>query len=248
MDLKSIFNAKDLDGWKVIPGHKSKFSVTDKGQLNIKDGNGDIQTEGQYDDFVLQLDIISNGDHLNSGVFYRCIPGEFWSGYEAQIRNEWISDVKLKDGTMVSGSLTDKGDKVTVQSCNKDKRFPTNWTPSREVKTFNKSDVQEVVHHRDQVVDIGTGGIYNRQPARKVVCNDREWYTMTVVAHGTHMATWINGYQVADFTDTAPVGDNARKGAKVAKGPISLQGHDPTTDLNFKNIRIAELPKSDEKK
>jgi hypothetical protein len=246
--LKPIFNGKELTGWKEVPGHKSKFSVNDKGQLNIKDGNGDIQTEGQWDDFVLQLDIISNGDHLNSGVFYRCIPGEFWSGYEAQIRNEWISDVKLKDGTTATGSFTDRGDKVTVQTCNKDKRFANNWVPTREVKTFNKSDVEEVIAHRDQVVDIGTGGIYNRQPARKVVSNDREWYTMTVVAHGTHMAVWVNGYQVSDFTDTAPIGDNARKGAKVSKGPISLQGHDPTTDLNFKSIRIAELPKGEEKK
>jgi len=246
--LKAIFNAKDLTGWKEVPGHKSKFSVSAKGELNIKDGNGDIQTDGQWDDFVLQLDIYSNGDHLNSGVFYRCIPGEFWSGYEAQIRNEWISDVKLKDGTTATGSLTDKGDKVTVQTCAKDKRFANNWTPTREVKTFNKSDVEELVHHRDQVVDIGTGGIYNRQPARKVVSNDREWYTMTVVAHGTHMATWVNGYQVTDFTDTAAIGDNARKGAKVSKGPLSLQGHDPTTDLNFKNIRITELPKAEEKK
>jgi hypothetical protein len=244
--LTPIFNAKDLTGWKEIPGHKSKFSVTDKGELNIKDGNGDIQTEGEYDDFVLQLDIFSNGDHLNSGVFYRCRPGEFWSGYEAQIRNEWITDVKLKDGSTVSGSYTDKGDKVTVQACTN--AGGNNWRPGKDVKTINKSDIEEVIHHRDQVVDIGTGGIYNRQPARKVVSNDREWYTMTVVAHGTHMATWVNGYQVADFTDTAPIGDNARKGAKVSKGPISLQGHDPTTDLNFKNFRIAELPKTEEKK
>ncbi len=157
------------------------------------------------------------------------------------------NDVKLKDGTNVSGSFTDKGDKVTLQTCTKDKRLTNNWSPSREIKTFNKTDIEEFVHHRDQVVDIGTGGIYNRQPARKVVSNDREWYTMTVIAHGTHMATWVNGYQVTDFTDTAPIRDNARKGAKVAKGPISLQGHDPTTDLSFKNIRIAELPKAEEK-
>jgi hypothetical protein len=241
--LKPIFNGKDLSGWKEIPGHKSKFSVTDKGELNIKDGNGDIQTEGQYDDFVLQLDVFSNGDHLNSGVFFRCIPDSFWSGYEAQIRNEWISDVKLKDGSTVSGSYTDKGDKVTVQACTK--AGDNNWRPAKDIKTINKSDVEQVIHHRDQVVDIGTGGIYNRQPARKVVSNDREWYTMTVVAHGTHMATWVNGYQVADFVDVAPIGDNARKGAKVSKGPLSLQGHDPTTDLNFKNIRIAELPKAE---
>jgi hypothetical protein len=37
--------------------------------------------------------------------------------------------------------------------------------------------------------------------------------------------------------------DNARNGCKLEKGPISLQGHDPTTDLSFRNIRIAELPK-----
>jgi hypothetical protein len=47
---------------------------------------------------------------------------------------------------------------------------------------------------------------------------------------------------VADYVDTAPLGDNARKGAKVTAGPISLQGHDPTTDLSFRNIRLAELP------
>jgi hypothetical protein len=28
----------------------------------------------------------------------------------------------------------------------------------------------------------------------------------------------------------------------VAAGPVSLQGHDKTTDLSFRAIRIAELP------
>ena len=36
--------------------------------------------------------------------------------------------------------------------------------------------------------------------------------------------------------------DNARNGCRLEKGPISLQGHDPTTDLSFRNLRIAELP------
>jgi hypothetical protein len=36
--------------------------------------------------------------------------------------------------------------------------------------------------------------------------------------------------------------DNARQGCYLKKGPISIQGHDPTTDLLFRNIRIAELP------
>jgi hypothetical protein len=188
--LTSVFNGKDLAGWKEVKNDRTKsvFTVTDKGELNIKDGPGDLQTEAEWDDFVLQLDVISNGKHLNSGVFYRCVPGQFWSGYEAQVRNQWEGEDRTKP------------------------------------------------------VDFGTGGIYNRQKARKVVSSDNEYFTMTVIARGTHMATWVNGYQVTDFTDTKPIGNNARRGAKVGAGPISLQGHDPTTDLSFKNIRVAALP------
>jgi hypothetical protein len=57
---------------------------------------------------------------------------------------------------------------------------------------------------------------------------------MTVAAHGTHIAIWVNGYQTVDFTDD-------RKGARTDAGPVSIQGHDPTTDLSFRNLRVADL-------
>ena len=53
-----------------------------------------MQTEGQWADFVLQLQCKSNGNHCNSGVFFRCRPGEFEQGYEAQIRNEFTDEPK----------------------------------------------------------------------------------------------------------------------------------------------------------
>jgi hypothetical protein len=186
---KPIFNGKDLEGWKEVAGKKSKFSVTGEGWLNVKDGGGDLQTTDEWDDFVLQMDVISNGKHLNSGIFYRAIPGEFWSGYEAQIRNQWEGDDRAKP------------------------------------------------------VDFGTGGVYNRQKARKVVSSDNEWFTMTVVAVGNRHSTWVNGYQTADFTDEAKKAPSARKGRKDEKGVISIQGHDPKTDLSFKNIKIQPVPK-----
>ncbi|HOB74414.1 MAG TPA: DUF1080 domain-containing protein [Phycisphaerae bacterium] len=197
--MKSLFNGKNLDGWYIVPGQKSKFTVTPKGELNIKDGGGEIQTEGQWADFILQLDVFSNGKSLNSGIFFRALPRKFWQGYEAQIRNEW-------DG----------------------------YSPDPE-RAKRKED-------RTKPHDIGTGGIYNRQPARKVVSNDKEWFTYTVLAHGNHIALWVNGYQTADYFDNDKDADTARKGRFLGKGAISLQGHDPTTDLSFRNIRLQELP------
>ncbi len=81
-------------------------------------------------------------------------------------------------------------------------------------------------------------------PAREVIPSDNEWFTKTNVAHGNHMAVWVNGHIVSEYTDTRPVGRNARKECRLEEGTISLQGHDPTTDLSFRNIRMAAYPKN----
>lgn len=187
LGLTSLFDGKSLDGWNIIPGHKSEFNVKD-GAINITNGNGQIETAGTFRDFTLQLDIYSNGEHLNSGVFYRTPVGVFWKGYESQVRNQWVGDDRTKP------------------------------------------------------VDFGTGGNYGNQPARKVVSSDKEWFTKTVVADGNHCSVWINGYLVSDYYDTRPaeISSDGKNGYVGTAGTINLQGHDPTTDLSFKNINIQE--------
>ncbi len=194
LTLKSVFNGKDLSGWNIIPEHKSVFKVVD-GSINITNGNGQIETDGLYRDFVLQLDILSNGDSLNSGVFFRGPKGVFWKGYESQVRNQWVDKEK---------GATD----------------------------------------RTKPVDFGTGGLYGDQPTRKVVSTDREWFNKTVICDGDHIAIWINGYQTSDFFETRPAvtDSNGKAGYVAAAGTIHLQGHDPTTDLSFKNINVGEYP------
>ena len=91
--------------------------------------------------------------------------------------------------------------------------------------------------------DYGTGAIYRRIPARKLVAQDGEWFTLTVIASGNHLATWVDGIQTVDWYDNRAPSDNARTGFRRDGGHISLQGHDPTTNLSFRNIRIAELAK-----
>ncbi|MHB1037089.1 MAG: 3-keto-disaccharide hydrolase [Pirellulales bacterium] len=189
LGLASLFNGKDLAGWKVFPGKKSVFSVTPEGNLHVKNGNGQLESEAQFADFVFQAEIFSNGKALNSGIFFRSIPGEFWNGYESQIQNGY------KDGD------------------------------------------------RTKPADAGTGAIYRRQSARKVVANDFEWFHKTIIATGNHMAVWINGYLVTDWTDRRAADANPRNGLRLEAGTLIIQGHDATTDLSFRNLRAAELPK-----
>jgi len=215
LNTKPLFNARDLTGWKKYTADdkraKSEFSVTPDGWLHMKSGPGDLQTENLYDDFVLQVECRTNGDRLNSGVFFRCIPGDYQNGYEAQIHN---------------GFNPDKPKEYTIEE----------YDP-------RTNELKETKKVKYAAVDYGTGAIYRRIPARKQASADREWFTMTVAAQGRHIATWINGIQMVDWTDNRPLNDNPRNGCRLEKGAISLQGHDPTTDIDFRNIRIAELPK-----
>ena len=188
LGLEEIFGGKDLSAWTVYPDRKSEFSVTPEGNLRVRNGNGQLETNGRWADFTLQLDCFVNGKHLNSGIFFRSIPGQFWQGYESQIHNGYR-----------------QGD-------------------------------------RTKPVDCGTGGFYRRQDARRVVADDFQWFHKTLIASGPHMAAWINGLQVSDWTDTRPASENPRQGLRLEAGTIIIQGHDPTTDLLFRDIRIVEMP------
>ncbi len=188
----SLFNGRDLSGWKTYPEMPSKFTVTAGGELNVQNGRGQLETEGSYGDFVLQLECQTHAPQLNSGVFFRCIPGDDMMGYECQIHNGFKND------------------------------------------------------DRTQPQDCGTGGFFRRQNARRVVADDRTWFHMTLVADGPHMAAWVNGYQVSDWTDDRPAHENPRKGMRLEPGTIMIQGHDPTTNISFRNLRIAEwVPRED---
>src|SRR5690606_23156826 len=95
LGLNPLFDGKTLDGCNIIPDQASKFNVVD-GAINITVGNGQIETAGTYKNFLLQLDIISNGKELNSGVFFRGPVGIFWKGYESQVRNHWQGDDRTR--------------------------------------------------------------------------------------------------------------------------------------------------------
>lgn len=188
LHLSALFNGTDLAGWKTTRAAASRFFVED-GLLRVLGGRGQLESEEAFADFVLQLECRTNAAGLNSGIFFRCIPGDEMMGYESQIHHGFAH-----------------GD-------------------------------------RTQPTDYGTGGIFRRQPARRVMADDLQWFHKTVVAEGAHLATWVNGYQVADWTDDRPPHENPRQGLRTTAGTIMIQGHDPGTDLSFRRLRAGELPK-----
>ncbi|HYM13650.1 MAG TPA: DUF1080 domain-containing protein, partial [Bryobacterales bacterium] len=198
LNLRPLFNGKDLTGWTRLdrPGSKATAEWTVReGAIHVERGPGELETDLAWDDFVLQLEArcnaLSQAHHPNSGIFFRGEKGKFWNGYESQIRNEYRES------------------------------------------------------NRALAVDYGTGGIYHFQPARRVVSNDNEFFTNTIVAQGRQISVWVNGFQVSNYYDNRPEGSEGRTQARLTAGPIGLQAHDPTTNLDFRSIRIAPLPKRD---
>ena len=74
-----------------------------------------------------------------------------------------------------------------------------------------------------------------------MVADDLKWFHKTLIADGPRIAAWVNGYQVSDWTDEREPHENPRNGLRLEPGTIMIQGHDPTTDISFRNLRIAEM-------
>ena len=139
---------------------------------------------------MLQFECKTLGNGLNSGIFFRCIPGQYQNGYEAQIQNAFRNDDRTKP------------------------------------------------------VDFGTGAIYRRVAARKVVSNDNEWFTMTVVADGKHICDV--GERLPDRRlDRRPQGERQPAHRVIAPPRGRCRSRGTTDDRPaLQNIRIAEPRKA----
>ncbi|MCA9068904.1 MAG: DUF1080 domain-containing protein [Planctomycetaceae bacterium] len=89
-----------------------------------------------------------------------------------------------------------------------------------------------------------TGAIDDRQLARKLVSRDEKPFVMSIIADGPHLATWVNGVQMTDWTDDREPHENPRQGKREKPGAIQLQAHDPQTKVEFHQIRIRAVPQS----
>jgi hypothetical protein len=88
-----------------------------------------------------------------------------------------------------------------------------------------------------------TAGLYGIKDNLEAVAKDDAWFTLLIRVEGRRITTSVDGRVVIDFTEPegwAPPANFA--GRKLAHGTFALQGHDPDSEIHYRNIKVRVLP------
>ncbi len=93
LGMQSLLPAERTAGsellqWKQYPEMPGSIDWDEEGNLHVRGGKKQLETVQTYANFTLLAQAKTNGPNQNSGIFFRCIPGEEMNGYECQINND----------------------------------------------------------------------------------------------------------------------------------------------------------------
>ncbi len=104
LGLKPLLD-KELAQWKRYPEMPGEFSVDEDNVLQVEGGRTQLESNDSYGDFVLLTGYKTAEAKTNSGIFFRCIPGEEMMGYECQVSNEMKDDMPLAPADCGAGGI-----------------------------------------------------------------------------------------------------------------------------------------------
>jgi hypothetical protein len=88
-----------------------------------------------------------------------------------------------------------------------------------------------------------TGSLYGIQDVREVYVKDDEWYTEYIKVVGKHVTIKVNDKTVVEYTEPEnPDHVKERPGRIISSGTFALQGHDPGSQVYYKDIMVKVLP------
>ena len=73
------------------------------------------------------------------------------------------------------------------------------------------------------------------EDVKEVYVKDDEWFTEYIKVQGKKVTIKINGKTVVDYTEPDKAAEEQRK---ISNGTFALQGHDPKSEVHFKNILV----------
>jgi hypothetical protein len=166
----SLFNGKDLTGWKI--SEKGKFKV-DEGRIVANGPRSHLFTDKQFKNFVFKAEVMTTPGS-NSGLYFHTKFQESgWPavGHEAQVNNSYKSDpvrtgslynvvknfdAPVKDNVWYTQTITVKGQHILIQV--NDKTI-VDYTEPKDVKGTRKlsqgsfaiqaHDPKSVVYYRN---------------------------------------------------------------------------------------------------
>jgi len=126
----------------------------------------------------------------------------------------------------------------TFPKANSGVYFHTQW---QEVGWPSKGyEVQVNNSHSDTS---RTAGLWGVRDYREVAVPDGQWFTLSITVEGKRIVTKVDGKVIVDYTEEA--NPERKKGLEqrlIGSGTFALQGHDPESEVHFREILVRKLP------
>lgn len=236
-DWISLFNGKDLSGWKVVlkPDHKgidpdSIFQVHDGAIHVYKDVPagvavpiGFIVTDDSYGSYHLRLDYRWVGKRFaprtqrprDAGILYHASaePKVWPRSIECQIQEKDVGDCFTVNGAQVES-------------------------------TFDPKRLQAGEHQYLSAKDGGVAGVWGGPKIERIIKGSTHetdgWNTVDVILRGDEEVVHIvNGHEVFRAKNLRQLGDDGKTWAPLGSGRILLQGE--YAEVQYRNIKIRPL-------
>jgi hypothetical protein len=79
-----------------------------------------------------------------------------------------------------------------------------------------------------------TGSIYAVQDVKEAPAKDNEWFTEHIIVNGNKITVKVNDKIINEYT--------AGSDSRLSSGTVALQGHDPKSEVFYKDVMIKPLP------
>ena len=88
-----------------------------------------------------------------------------------------------------------------------------------------------------------TAGLYAVKDNLVAPAKDNEWFTLEIKVEGKHVTTKVDGKVITDYTEEEnPKRAKDMAGRLIDHGTFALQGHDPGSEIHYRNIFVKPLP------
>jgi len=88
-----------------------------------------------------------------------------------------------------------------------------------------------------------TAGVYGIKDNMTAPAKDDEWFTLYIKVEGKRILTKVNDKVISDYTEEADAKREGQfKDRLIGSGTFAIQGHDPGSEIHYRNIKVKPLP------